>query len=320
MMDVINPNMVDFEADEPAAVEKVIGQPYNAINPLYDRLQRLYKRRYWWLAAIIGGLLFGIGQNFPSFFTGIFQPATFRNSQSVVPFVLFSAMRDTGAVIAFLIPILIGTIAVSSTARETASDSYDLILLTDLTNTQIIRAYVRNAFQRTRALWAFQIGLTLPALVVAFSRPQFFGGLGGFRYFGGAYLGQALVASLVRLSAYTPSLLVRVPWLILALLWGVWLAQRSRTISGAMLGAMLGVFIAQFLYATLSLDLLLNTTISNRVYGYSPNNPANGTTYGRVLTNQDAGYGLLAIVVALLVPFVAWLLFIRLPAQVRRRV
>ena len=178
---------------------------------------------------------------------------------------------------------------------------------------------MRHAFQRTQALWAFQIGLTLPNLVIAFSRPQFnIYGLGGFRYFGGAYLGQAFISLLVRLSAYTPSLLIRVPWLLLALLSGVWLAQRARSVSGAMLGAMLGVFVAQFFYATVSIYLLLNTAVNNRLYGYSPSNPANGTGYVRVPTNQEIGYMLLSVVVALMVPFVAWLLFVRLPSRVRQ--
>ena len=298
-------------------VMPVVGRPYNTINPLYEHLQRLSRHSHWWLMAAAIGLVVGVGQSFPMLFAGVFAPSGPRSNVIPFPFILFSALRDAGAIGAFIVPILIAAVSASATARETSSESYELILLTDLTNVQIIRAYIRNAVQRSRALWAFQIGLTVPTLIAALNRPQFFG---GFRYYGGIYLGQRFVSLLVRMSSYMPALLIRIPWLILAILCGVWLAQRLRTVLGAMLGAMLSLFIAQALYAIISVDLLVNTTFIPRGYGYAPNNNSPNPTVPAVsaATNQDLGYALLTVVVALLVPFAAWLMFIWLPAQVRR--
>ena len=67
----------------------------------------------------------------------------------------------------------------------------------------------------------------------------------------------------------------------------------------------------------ISVDLMLNTSFANRAYTYVQSNAPNSTLNG--VTNQNVGYALLMVVVVLLVPFAAWLLFNRLPTQVRRR-
>jgi len=274
-------------------IEEVL---YDSDNPLYDRLNRLTKPHRWWVIVTVAlGLIVGIGQNFPSLLS-LLENAP----NSLAPFfvsliLLFYVGSIVAAIGSFLTPILIAANIATLTASETTADSYELVLLTDLTNTQIIRAYLRVGIRRTRALWAFYIALTLPAVFSLFFSPQMYGGAS---YIGtDAYIWQALL-----------SLLIRGAWVLLAFVWGVWIAQRVRRPSGAITGAVLGMFIAQMIYTAASTLLLILSAVF-----YADYDPSS-------LSRQNVGYALLGLVLALIVPFLALLLYMNLPYRVRRRV
>ena len=143
-------------------------------------------------------------------------------------------------------------------------------------------------------LWAFYLALTVPALVgLVFNRhPSFESGL--------VYQSQLII-----------NLLIRLPWVLLGLVWGVWVAQRVRTPSGAILGAVIGMFVVQVLYSIIT-TFLQAVTFFN--YSYSADGSLN------LISNNDLGLGIIGIAIALMIPVITWLLYITLPARVRRRI
>jgi hypothetical protein len=287
------------ETVPPVQADGIEDNHYHSDNPLYDRLYRLTKPHRWWVVVTVSlGLFVGAGQNFPSFLNLLDNSSTTMGPFLVSLILLFYVGSLVAAIGLFLTPILIAAMAASLTAHETTADSYELVLLTDLTNSQIVRAYLRIGIQRTQVLWAFYVAVTLPALIAFFISPQ-------TDYYGITYRSQGLI-----------TLLVRVPWLILALVWGVWVAQRIRRPSGAITGAVFGMFVAQLIYSAVSSVLFLVTVVN-----YDNQNYVGSTNpYSLALSGQELGYILLSIVCALVIPLLAGILYATLPARVPRRV
>ena len=276
--------------DEPTEVNH-----YDSSNALYDRLYRLTKPHRWWVVVAVGlGLLVGFGQVFPYLFrnTALMSGAFSRYYFSIVALsVVASIVAPVGA---FLSPILIAVVGASLTARETTLEGYELILLTDLTNSQIVRAYMRISFKRTQMLWAFYLGLTIPALIglVFTTQLSYYGDL--------IYQLQSLI-----------TLLIRLPWVLLGLVWGVWVAQRVRTPSGGILAAVIGMFITQLIYSIASTFLLTFGLLNSYRYfedGSQITSPGN-----------EVAMAFIGIALALMIPVLASILYVTLPARVRRR-
>ena len=240
----------------PLPTKTVEPTPYGIVNPLYGRLHRSSAPHRWWLVVAIGlGLFVGVGQNFPYLIEStVFMSGAF--SRFVMSLILLFYVASLAAAMGtFLTPILIALIGAVFTARETTADAYELILMTDLTNLQIVRAYLRIGLKRTRMLWAFYLALTVPALLgLVFNRQSSY-------YTGLVYHSQLII-----------NLLIRLPWVLLGLVWGVWVAQRVRTPSGAILGAVIGMFVVQVLYSIITTFLQAITFFN---YSYWDNGSLN---------------------------------------------
>jgi hypothetical protein len=126
-------------------------------NPLFDRLTRNAKppslRVCLWLA-------FGLGLVTLAYMSWMMLYAP------VIPFSTIGViLMVAAAVLIFLLPILVGIIAATLTARDTQGEEYQLLRLANLSPRTVVWGYIGAALHRMRLLLALMIG-TMPALVM----------------------------------------------------------------------------------------------------------------------------------------------------------
>ena len=126
-------------------------------NPIFVRLTRNAKppslRTCLWLA-------FGLGLTTLAFmsWTMLYHP--------IPPFVQVGLLLMLlSAALTFLLPIPIGIIAATITARDVQGEEYQLLRLTNLSPRTIVWGYIGTALHRLRLLLALMIG-TMPSLVM----------------------------------------------------------------------------------------------------------------------------------------------------------
>jgi len=243
--------------------------------------------RLWVVVAALLGLLLGIAQNVPMLVSHVL-PALENSVEPWYP--LFEAFIVINFVVMFFVRILIAAIAAAAIAQTLAANSSQSSLSAVLTRTRRHRRLLRSAMWRTRSLSVFLLALCATCFlsILVYS--------------------QNYVEEPVYLAQEFIDLALVVPWIYLALVWGVWVALRMHRPSAAVVVTVIGMFIAEVAYnaAAYCVSILYDTN-QHQI----PENMG-------VEISPELIHSLiqLAIGIAFVVPILAYFLYLTLPVRV----